>query len=375
MRIGFIDWMCNPARPGASGLSDIVWSMAHHLVSAGDEVHVFGPYSVDFNSHGVHVHRFKLPPLGYRNILGHSLIAVKAILEANRAGPWDIIHAPEYLTTALCTILMPGTPVVLTVPGNIFERIANINHFDRYTTQVYKMAARLTARKSKAIIATSQIQAQWWAYSGAIPKRIVTIPLGVDTNTFKPGKIKTTENVLFIGRLQRENGADLAIKAFAHVKAVLPHSTLTIVGDGSDRENLITLTEKLNLSGSICWIDRINYEELPAIYQSAQVFLFPRLSRVTPRVLFEAMACGLPVVTSSIGGINDFVVNGETGFLENPHDYVAVAQRVVELLKNPELSEQMSQNARRIAENKLDWNVIVSQVRSEVYKPLLESRK
>jgi glycosyltransferase involved in cell wall biosynthesis len=377
MKTVFIDWTGDPARPGASGLSDLTWAMAHRLARGGDDVHVIGPYTTAFDSGDVSVHRFDLPPLGYRNIVGHIFIALRALDCLRRIGSWDIVHAPEYLTTALGSVLLPNTPIVLTVPGNIFERINNINHFDLITTQVYKLAARISARKCATIIATSREQARWWAYSGAKPHQIAIIPLGVDTLFFRPDQRlnRNSDNhrpcVLFVGRLQGENGADLAIRAFSLVHRVLPCATLSIVGDGPDRTILKALCTQLGLVDAVRWHDRVRFEDLPAVYQSADVFIFPRISRVTPRVLFEAMACGLPVVTSAIGGIIDFVVDGETGFLVDPYDIQSLARRVVELLQSPDQGRAMGMRARAFVQTQLDWDIIVRRIRHEVYKPLI----
>jgi phosphatidylinositol alpha-1,6-mannosyltransferase len=274
-------------------------------------------------------------------------------------------------------VLLSNTPVVLTVPGNIFERVNNINHFDLITTQVYKFAARISARKCAAIIATSREQARWWTYSGAKPHQIALIPLGVDTLLFRPNKNSNhnTNNhrpsVLFVGRLQGENGADLAIRAFSLVHRVLPWATLSIVGNGPDKAPLMTLCAQLGLVDAVRWHDRVQFDDLPAIYQSADVFIFPRISRVTPRVLFEAMACGLPVVTSAIGGIIDFVVDGETGFLVDPYDIQSLARRVIELLQNPDQGRVMGMRAREFVQSQLDWDIIVRRIRNEVYEPLI----
>lgn len=379
MDIAFIDWTGDPARPGASGLSDLTWAMARRLAQGGDNVHVFGPYTESFESGDVVVHRFPLPWLAYRNIVGHMRLVQRAISQLRQVGRWDIIHAPEYLTTAFAATVFPGTPVILTVPGNIYERVNNVNHFDPITTQVYKVAARVSARRCAAIIATSQEQAYCWSYSGALPNHITTIPLGVDTSQFRPARISTdTEQnirhrLLFVGRLQGENGASIALKAFATIRAAIPTATLRIVGNGPDRPELMRLGSRLGLAQAVQWDDHVRFEELPRVYQSADIFLFPRLSRVTPRVLFEAMASGLPIVTSAIGGLSDFVVNGQTGMLADPHDPESFAQQAIGLLRDPQRAKMIGARACDIARQQFDWEVVVRRIRSEVYMPLCQT--
>ena len=89
MRIGFIDYVLDPARPGASGLSDVVWNMSRELAVLGDDVHIVAPYSVDPNPvPGITVHRFALPPIGYRNIIGHILIVLRVGGSYGPSGIW-----------------------------------------------------------------------------------------------------------------------------------------------------------------------------------------------------------------------------------------------------------------------------------------------
>ena len=187
MRIVLFDYVFERDKPGISGLSDIVWNWAKHLVALGDEVHIVAPYPESAQPpKGAIVHRFPVPPIGYRNIVGHILIVLRGWLEIRRLGKVDIIHAPEYLSTGIFGLLSRDTPVILRVPGNIYERIAHGNPFDWSATQVLKVAARLSARLCTRIIVTSEEMRQWWEKTGAPASRMVLIPTGVDTELFRP---------------------------------------------------------------------------------------------------------------------------------------------------------------------------------------------
>src|SRR5207237_6390237 len=99
------------------------------------------------------------PPIGYRNIAGHILIVLAGLAELRRRGPFDVIHVPEYLSGALFSML-GRTPVVMTEPGNIYDRIAHGNPYDPYTTVVFKAAARVAARRCARLVATSAYMAE-----------------------------------------------------------------------------------------------------------------------------------------------------------------------------------------------------------------------
>src|ERR1700710_2644665 len=106
-------------------------------------------------------------------------------------------------------LLLRHDMVVLHVPGNIYERIQNGNPFDWYTTQVFKVAARLSARFCASILVTSQEMWRWWMYTGASESKMMFVPYGFDPKRFRPitdarQKLLISENtlqLLYVGRL------------------------------------------------------------------------------------------------------------------------------------------------------------------------------
>jgi glycosyltransferase involved in cell wall biosynthesis len=368
------DYFFERETPGNSGLSDLVWNWASHLAALGDEVHIVAPYPEHTRlPAGTVMHRFATPPVGYRNIVGHTLIVLRGWWEIRRIGRLDVIHPPEYLSTGVFSLLGVPGPVVLTTPGNIFERINNINHADWFTTQVYKVAALTSARGCAHIIVTSAEMAKWWQLSGADPEKITIIPLGVDTKRFdripraKAQLGWTQPAVLFVGRLQAENGAENVIRAMALVTERVPNAMLHIVGSGPDESMLRRLAASLGVSDQVQWHGRVAPSALPAICSAADVFVLPRLSRVTPRALFEAMACGTPVVTSALGGMAEFVDEGRTGWAVNPRSPTCIAERVLGALEDPELAASIGDATRCFARDELPWPVVARRTRDEVY--------
>jgi phosphatidylinositol alpha-1,6-mannosyltransferase len=147
---------------------------------------------------------------------------------------------------------------------------------------------------------------------------------------------------------------------------------LDVVGDGPDLQALVNLSDALGLANCVRWHGRIALDQLPLFYSAADAFALPRLSRVTPRVLFEAMACQKPVVTSAIGGIVDFVEDRLTGFLVDPRDPETLAERIGQLLADRDLALRMGRAARQYACRNLDWDLVVRRIRTEVYQPLVQ---
>lgn len=352
--------------------------MAKRLVRLGDEVHVVAPYMVDdVPDHRVEVHRFPLPPIGYRNIVGHSLIILRAYRELKRLGPLDVIHTPEYHSAAIISSLNRDTPLVFTEPGNIYERIVYGNPYDTITTQVYKLAARIAARRCARLIATSEWMKEWWHRTGVPLDRITVIPLGVDTKLFHPrrgarrvlGFPEGVPILLCVTRLSKENGVNVVLQGAAMVMRDVSNCELHVVGSGPEQERLMTLANELGISEQTIWHGWVDLAYLPFYYSAADLFVFAGRSGGTPRVLLQAMACGAPVLASRIGGIVDHVAEGRTGLLFEPGVAEALARQASYVLMNRDFGSELGCKACEYARTSLDWDVLAEKIH-EVYVTL-----
>jgi len=188
MKIVLFDLIFNPDKPGITGLSDIAWELGSALADLGKDVHIVAPYNPGTHGpEGVILHTYHVPEIYHRNIIGRILKVIKGwMLIRRELSDADVLHAQEYLSTSIFSLLGP-IPVILTTPGNIFERIYNnSNPHEIFTTIILKLAVRISAVKCSSIMATSNMMRYWWEQCGTPPENIVLIPLGVDINTFHP---------------------------------------------------------------------------------------------------------------------------------------------------------------------------------------------
>lgn len=375
MRVAFFDYVGNPARPGTTGLSDEVWDVARRLARLGEDVHVVAPYTTDdVPDRTVRVHRFPIPQPGYRNLLGHLLIILAGCRRLRELGPWDVIHTPEYTSSAVITALLPGTPLVFTEPGNIFERVARGNPYDPITTLAYKLAARRTAATCAQMIATSAEMAHWWRRTGVAQERISRVPLGIDTTLFQrvPGaraRLGWTDEepaVLYAARLSRENGVDVALRAMARLRERGVPAQFHVLGSGPERARLAALAASLGMADKTVWHGWVDLGTLPLYYSAADVFVFSGHSGGTPRVLLQAMSCGAPVIASAIGGIVDHVEHGRTGLLFPAGDYERLAT-ALEQLSQPGVLRRLGEAGRAYTRQVVDWDLLVARIREDVY--------
>ena len=384
MKIGFIDYIFNREAPiGSDGLSEVVWNLAGPLVDLGHEVHIAAPYLDDKYPHkGVQVHPFPVPIIGYRNVVGNILIVRRAIQTLQRYGPFDVFHAPEYVSTALLTLFERNTPIILTEPGNIYDRIANGNPYDFYTTQAYKLAAKRTARAAASVIATSDIMAYWWERTGTSPNRIAHIPLGVNLSDFEPvpnarqilAWSETQQHLLFAARLSVETGAQYLLEALPGVLHEFPNTQLHIVGSGKAEDNLHKQAAELKIEDKITWHGWVPLKELAKYYSASDAMVFPGISGGTPRVMLQAMACNTPFVGSAIGGITDHVKDDITGLLTPPANSVALATAIKQVLRQPIAAKARAERARVYVQT-LKWSNIAERVYAEVYCAVAKKMK
>lgn len=168
--------------------------------------------------------------------------------------------------------------------------------------------------------------------------------------------------ILTVGRLNERKGHDTVIQAMPAILSEVPDAIYLIVGDGLERENLQTLTQRMGLEKAVIFAGEVGDKDLPAYYQLATVFTM--ISRQPPGshevegfgiVYLEANACGLPVVAGHSGGVPDAVIDGETGFLVNPFKPKETATVIIKLLTNPQLSQQLAETGKKRALEEFSW--------------------
>lgn len=164
-------------------------------------------------------------------------------------------------------------------------------------------------------------------------------------NRYKPNNEKLLIHVSNFRPLKRVTDV---IHIFQHVREQIPNVRLLLVGDGPDRSEVEHLCRQLNLCDQISFLGK--YEAVEELLSIADVFLMPSASETFGLAALEAMACGVPVVSSDIGGIPELNDNGKSGFLYPLEDTKGMADGVLTILQSDEVLDQFRQNALRTAE-------------------------
>ncbi len=232
---------------------------------------------------------------------------------------------------------------------------------------------RLTAfglSRASAVVAVSEYTRELALAHGARPERVHRISPGVDVGAEPPSDRRrgARPTVVTVGRLERRyKGHDVLLRALALVRSQVPDVELVIVGDGPLREGYEALSVALGLAGSVRFAGALDHAGRNELLLRSHVFAMPSRLPVDGGgegfgiVYLEAGAHGLPVVAGNVGGALDAVVDGETGLLVDPTDHVAVADAIVDLLRDPVGAEALGSAARERALS-LAWPAIARRV-------------
>ncbi|MFD0342848.1 glycosyltransferase family 4 protein [Streptomyces sp. NPDC127117] len=211
--------------------------------------------------------------------------------------------------------------------------------------------------------------------------RMVQLPPGVDEKTFHPdsGGDRTRAGlglsdrpvVVCVSRLVPRKGQDTLILAMPAILAQVPDAVLLIVGGGPYDKELKRLAEETGVGGSVRFTGPVPWEELPAHYGAGDVFAMPCRTRRGGLdveglgiVFLEASATGLPVVAGDSGGAPDAVLDGETGWVVRGGSVEESADRIVTLLRDPELRQRMGERGRAWVEEKWRWDLLAERLRA-----------
>jgi glycogen(starch) synthase len=202
--------------------------------------------------------------------------------------------------------------------------------------------------------------------------KIRVIHNGVDTRKFQPAadkrKIKAALGlnpddlaIVSVGRLYARKGLFTLIESMPAITKRYPNAKFIISGKGQSDEmhKLNTHAERLGVKGNIVFIGYTPDKELPKLYQAADVFAFSTFYEHHPFAVLEALATGLPVVTTTVGGIPETIENGKNGFLVEPFNSKAFSEKILYLLEHPAFAAEMGAQARKTIVEGYDWRIVV----------------
>ncbi|HAX68412.1 MAG TPA: hypothetical protein DCY14_02295 [Anaerolineae bacterium] len=341
--------------PDLGGLAISTGRLGDLLSSAGHDVRLFAPtvnlpptIKQTLHSSGVHVTRF-----GAHKRVDDTLVDwFELIVEEHHREPFDLIHA-YFLPMAGFVGTYAGKylniPSVVSIRGNDIERAA----FDpsKFSHVMYAL------QNANAVTTNASILAK--KAKAFIDREIHIIPNGIDTALFKPmGRNEVLGEMLqvagqkskvvgFVGELREKKGMSTLLTGYAQLVKKIPVS-LFIVGEVRDGEDKKIFDEFRNSNPEyrITITGHVPHKDLPAYYSLMDVFVHPSLRDGMPNAVLEAMACEVPVIATPVGGVMDVIEDNVNGFLVNVNDANGLAQKMAEVLSQPEKREAVARSGR-----------------------------
>lgn len=385
--------------PISGGTGAYVYYLTHSLQKRGHNVHVVARDKQDSQRtiNGIQVHYIK----GIGNALTRywrfARSASKKIKELNKKTGFDIIHAnlplvpsfaiPKDSAKAIvCAVhsTWKGEAIV-TKRDNPKELNPNEKSMLRFNFVLRSYEKKLM-NKSDALIAVSKYTVdELTQLYGIDEKKIHVIYNGVDTKKFKPrqnrdelrrefGLEKDNKVVLFVGRLYHRKGLETLLQSVPAVLKEFSNVRFVISGKGFKKkeESLRNLAKELGIEDDVTFLGYVSDEKLPHLYSASDIFVLPAIYENFPFAILEAQSSGLPVISTNVGGIPEFLENNNNGFLIEPREPNQLAQKILALLQDSNLAKDMGDRGRKLIEEKLDWSLITNQV-IELYHKLLEN--
>lgn len=274
----------------------------------------------------------------------------------------DIIHARSFSSNISPSFLIAAKkydiPVVVT-PPNFWEYATTLPKIT--FKKPYRVISWLKAwfhqeLKKKYIdyfICPSNILAEHLKNNvGINNSKISVVPHFI--NWKQPAEAKNSydkKDVLYVGRLSIEKGIEYLIQAMPKIKEEHPEVKLHIVGEGDLEQNLKDLANKLGIGDKVIFHGYLPNENLAKMYRKSSVLVLPSVCKeMFGLTLIEAMSQGTPIITTNIGGQAELVENGVNGLLVNPRDPGDLAEKISNILDNPELGREMGERGRKIVE-------------------------
>jgi glycosyltransferase involved in cell wall biosynthesis len=256
----------------------------------------------------------------------------------------------------------------------------------------FRAWVRSGCRSADAVIATDRsMRSELVTLLGLREEKAVVIPNGVDLEEIhshlNEGSQKElarrwphlaagddTLKGISVGRLEQNKGFEYLVRALAEAKPELGESWgWLLVGEGSLKPQLASLVRELGLSDHLFLAGAVTDRELHNLYTMSDLFVHPSLYEGSSLVTLEAMAHGLPVVASAVGGIPDKVTAGETGFLVKPGDTAQLAAMIARMAKHPDERRTMGERGAARVAAEFSWQSIAAQTEM-LLRRLIEER-
>jgi glycosyltransferase involved in cell wall biosynthesis len=306
---------------------------------------------------------------------------------AARAGRYDVVHDNQTFGTGLLGVMADGWPVVGTCHHPItVDRALDLEHAEtrrrRLTLRRWygflAMQKKVARRIPRILTVSSSSKRDIVEQYGVAPDQLEVVPIGADHTHFRP----RPEIARIPGRIMTTASADVPFKgllplveAVAKLRTERPEAHLVVVGRLRAESPAAAAIERLQLSGAVTFEAAVSNDRMVELYAEASVAVVPSLYEGFSLPAVEAMACGVPLVTTTGGALPEVVgADGVTGVLVPPGDPGALAQAIGTIMAEPGLAARLSDAGRRRVLERFTWQACAAAT-ADSYRWAIEHRR
>jgi glycosyltransferase involved in cell wall biosynthesis len=323
-----------PAAPGLAA--------AERLAGVAVRRYRYAPRRAERLAYAGEMHQRAAGPggaLALAGLLGAGAMAARRV--ARRA---DLVHAHWWFPAGVQALAArTGLPLVTTLHGTDVRLARSRPAARAACAGVLRASARVTA-------VSGWLAGQAAGFAPDLAGRVTVAPMPVDDLVFHPGNgARSRDELLFVGRLDRQKGAEVALRALAELAGPAATMALRVVGSGPEEAGLRRLATALGVSGRVRWEGQLPQAGLAERYRRAAVLVVPGRDEGLGLVAVEGQLSGAPVVAAASGGLLDVVADGRTGRTFPSGRADALARTVEAALAEPAATARMAGEARRQA--------------------------
>ena len=296
-------------------------------------------YFVDINKSGMLHYQYNSDLLMY---------AWKSYWQCRRLvklSSYDLVHAFFGIPCGVIAMKL-GLPYIVSLRGSDVP-FYNVR-FKMLDKLIFRRVSRKVWRNAEAVVALSH-DLRKLAQQTSPSQKFEVVYNGVDTGTFVPAAQSLDEKpvkLLFVGRLIERKGLRYLLEAFVSLAAKYPDLTLEVAGDGPLYAQHVGFARSNGIGDRVFFRGNVPHDKLPALYQSSKIFLLPSLNEALGNVTFEALAAGLPIVTTDTGAAE---MVDENGLVVPKRSSAALQTAIEELLTDGNRLRTMAARSREIA--------------------------
>ena len=288
----------------------------------------------------------------------------------------DLLHAQDAAGSGYAALRTAGRiPVVVSIHGIVREEPRHLaRRADRIRTRLARVAVeRYCIRHAEYLVAPTRFPAEY--FGAEIRGRFFEVDNAVASRFFEPVAAPAPGRVLYVGGITRGKRLLDVVDALVAVRRHVPEVELRVAGPATDPAYAARVAARVRELGlNVELLGALAEERLLDEYRRARVLVLPSSQETSPMVIAEAMAAGVPVVATRVGGVPSLVTDGETGWLVDLGDVAALADRLVRTLDDDARTQSLASAARVVAADRFEPTAVATRMHAVYLAALAGTR-